>query len=84
MATKERIDNGTGLGFTASELRRMSNNELLDRITASKDALLGMNTTAASELYGRKRHSDKPHLFGTYRRAIARIQTVLRERNIKV
>lgn len=81
---KEVVDDGTGLGFTASDLRTMPTKELLSRIITSREAILNMNTVAAQSLYGRTRHAQQPHYYKAYRRAIARIQTVLRERGIKL
>lgn len=74
-------DDDTALGFTAGELRIQTTSELLERLRNTKEAILNLNTRAAQALYGRKRHNQQPHYYKGYRRAIARVQTVLNERN---
>jgi len=75
-------DDGTGLGFQAWELRIQPTPELLLRLKNTREAILNLNTRAAQSSYGRKRHCQQPHYYKGYRRAIARILTILQERNI--
>jgi len=77
-------DDGTALGFSASELRTLPTENLLQRLTNTREGILNLNTGAAVGLYGRKRHSNQPHFYSGYRRAIARVLTVLGERGVKL
>jgi ribosomal protein L29 len=80
---KKEHDDGTAMGWTASELRQLSNSELLGRLAATREAILGLNTKAAQALYGRKRHAQQPHYYKGYRRAVARILTVMNEARMR-
>jgi large subunit ribosomal protein L29 len=62
----------------ASKIREFSSDELLEMLTSSEEALTMRNfEKALSQL-------ENPSQIKTLRKDIARIKTVLRERNVKI
>lgn len=64
------------VGVTAGELRELSEEELTDRLRKSKEELFNLRFQLATG------QLDKNHALGRVRKEIARIYTVLNEREL--
>ena len=63
--------------MTAQEIRKLSNEEILEKIKSSKSELLDLRMQNARGAL------EKPVKINTLKKDIARIKTVLRERELK-
>ena len=63
--------------MTAQEIRKLSNEEILEKIKSSKSELLDLRMQNARGAL------EKPVKINTLKKDIARIKTILREREIK-
>ena len=64
------------VGISAGELRELNNEELTDRLLKSKEELFNLRFQMATG------QLEKNHALGRVRREIARIYTVLNEREL--